>query len=739
MLLVKLTVAVAPVLVVNWLLIPSRDPQLALTSQLIIPLYAILALGAARLRPALLTRTWFEFLLFALQVILTLIQMWAYEQPGSPLWLAFLPALLVGAARWQLPGACVSLGWFYLDRVLTLPHIPGFGGRDLARELTLELTVMTLMGVVFGFLFRELERHRQRLRESAASLAAVLENVGEAILTVDGADTIDAANLAAGELFACEPSALRGWPIDELLPTYGITVSDLVRHGRRFQSRETRGLRRNGTIFTAEVVTSLIVGDGGPVRILVLRDITELRAQTAALSYQALHDALTGLPNRLQFTEALLDRVALARRNGSPLSLMIMDMDNFKEVNDTRGHHVGDLLLQAAGQRLKKQLRDGDLVARLGGDEFALLPAPSATPGAATIIAEKILRAFAEPFSVDDGVVETGISIGIARFPEDGDDVEALMRHADRAMYTAKRNGGGWATATAAAATLAPERAPEENLISAADIRRAVEDGELELRCEPVMNLHDKSVQGVDAHVRWRHPGLGLLEAEEFMPLAERSGAIRPLVRCVMRLAAEQMAKWREEAGSEVSVSVRVSERNLRDGQLASAIADLLVERDLPTRSLTMLTDHSTAQAPGAAEFFTVASRHGLRLAIDDYGSGSLSLLRLRSMPINEIRVAAELTARVTRSPTDAAIVRGIIEMAHTLGITAVAKGVGDEATLTLLRELGCDAVTFQEWSHPLPAAALGTAIDEAALQTVLTGSRQVAVDPLWLDQAGSG
>ena len=726
LLLVKLTVAIAPLLLVNWLLVPSRAPLPALASQLIIPVYAALALGAARFRPVLLTRAWFELLLFALQATLIFVQIWAYDRPGSPLWLAFLPGVLAGAARWQLPGVWISLAWFYLDRVITLIGFPRLSPRQLAQELTLELAVMTVVGVLFSFLFGQLELHRRRLRASAASLAAVLENVGEAILTIDDADLVDAANLAAGELFGCEPSGLIGGPIDRLLPTYSATPLQLARHAKSSQRGEAQGLRRDGTSFHAEVVTSLIVGDGGPIRILVLRDITELRAQTAALSHQALHDGLTGLPNRLQFTQALLDRIALSRKNAAPLSVLVMDLDNFKEVNDTRGHPVGDLLLQAVAQRLKGQLREGDLVARLGGDEFAVLPAPGAAPGSATTIAEKILGVLSEPFSVDDAVVETGISIGIASYPEHGEDAESLMRYADAAMYAAKRAGGGWATA---AGPHPAERSTTEGAVAPADLRRAVEDGELTLHCEPVMSLQDNALQGVDARVRWHHPELGVLEPDQFMPLAERSGVIRPLIRCAARLAVEQMAAWRK-SGSEVHVSLRISERNLRDAHLVSTIAGLLHERGLPAGSLTLLASQDTTLAPGAAAFFAAASRSGLRLAIDDYGSGSVSLLHLRSMPFTEIRLAAALTRGLASGPDGAAIVQAIIALAHALGVTVTAKGVGDEATLVLLQELGCDAVTFRKWSRPLPRDSLGAAINSADLQAVLTGSRQMAPDP---------
>ncbi len=725
LLLFRLTLAVAPLLLVNGLLVPSRAALAALLSLLLIPLYGILALGALRLRPSLLLRPWFGLLLFALQAVLIFVQIWAYDRPGSPLWLAFLPGVLAAAARWQLPGVALSLAWFTLDRLVAVLGFPGLSEAQRIQELTLEVAVMSVMGVIFGFLFWELELHRQRLRASTQGLTAVLENVGEAILTLDAQGRVGAANLAAGELFGCDPSALIGGGVDELLPAYTYPLHDLAHHPGRSPRHDARGMRRDGSGFTAEVVTSLIVGDGGPIRILVLRDITELRAQTAALSRQALHDSLTGLPNRRQLTRALADRVRLARRNTAPLSILIMDLDSFKEVNDNRGHQVGDLLLKSVARRLTAQLRDGDLVARLGGDEFAILPAPSAAPGSATTIADKIVSALREPFSVEEAVIETGVSIGIASFPEHGEDADTLMRHADAAMYAAKRAGGGWVTAV-------PGRQEDgpiiEATVSPAELRRAIEDGELILHCVPVMGLDGNALRGVDARLRWHHPDLGILEPGQFIPLAERSGVIRPLIRCTARLAVEQMAAWRG-SGSEVPLSIAVSERNLRDPELVSTIVGLLHQHGLPADGLTLLATQDTALAPAAGAFFTAASEAGLRLAIDDYGTGSVSLLRLHTMPFTEVRLATSLTSRLGSGADGRAVVQAIIAMAHALGMTVTAKGVGDEPTLTLLGELGCDAVSFLRWSQPLAGDAPAAAIDGAALHTALTGSPSMLSD----------
>jgi len=722
----KLTAAMAPVAMACWLFVPSRTPLLALTSQLIIPIYVGLGVAAARHRPQLFSQTWFLSLLFALQTALILLQIWAYDGPASPIWLAFLPGLLVGAARWELRGICISLALFYGDRIVTLAGFPGLAAQQRAQQLILEVMVMTLLGITFGFLFRELQQYRERLKASTSTLAestgvlsAVLQNAGEAVLTVDAANRVSSANWAAGELFTCEPASLLGCPIDRLLTASGMELAELVEESGRIRC-EAEGHRRDGTTFIAEVVVTLVVGDGGGVRILVLRDVTELRATTAALSHQALHDGLTGLPNRLKFTQALLDRLALVRKSEEAFSVLFMDLDDFKRVNDTRGHPVGDRVLQAVAQRLRNQLRETDLVARVGGDEFAILPGSRATTADAERIAAKVVQALHEPFFIDEVAIDTGVSVGIANFPEHGRDADSLLGRADSAMYAAKRSGHGWAIAGP------PPVGATADLISfsLADLREAVENGELELQCTPVMGLADNALSRVDADVRWRDPRLGLLDAEQFMPIAEESEVIRPLIRYLLRLAVEQQAKWRD-AGSDVHVGVRISARNVHDPRLISTVTELLEAHDLGPHNLTLLADEDVALSPAAAEFLREASLSDLRLGVEDHGLDLQSLVGLRSAGFTEIRIPADVTSRLIASVHHAEVVRAAIELAHLLGMTVLAKGVDDESTLDLLRELRCDAVTFLRWRPPLSLETLATPLDDAAIQAVLIGAAQ--------------
>ncbi len=344
-LLLRLTGAILPVTLLAWLLGTARDPGLALGSQLIIPVYVALAGGAAWRRRRLLANPWFRALLFALQIMLVGLQVGAYDGAGTPIWLAFAPVLLVGALRWQLPGALIALGLFAADRLATVATLSHITGARAAHELILELSVMALVGVSFGAVLRELERSRRhlwrslsRLATSTGVLSAVLDNVGEAILTVDDAGLVSSANGAAGDLFASESGRLVGGPLEGLIDAPGLGIDDLMRGGSRSRRHEATGRRPDGSGFTAEVMATLLLGDGGTTRILVVRDVSELRARTAALSYEARHDGLTGLPNRVLFLERLATSIEVAARRSIHSAVLFIDIDRFKSVNDIAGH-----------------------------------------------------------------------------------------------------------------------------------------------------------------------------------------------------------------------------------------------------------------------------------------------------------------------------------------------------------------------------------------------------------------
>jgi len=409
--------------------------------------------------------------------------------------------------------------------------------------------------------------------------------------------------------------------------------------------------------------------------------------QSLISEYHASHDVLTGLPNRSLLHDRLEHDVALARRDGTAISVMILDLDDFKDVNDTLGHLHGDLLLQAIGPRIRTVLRETDTLARLGGDEFAVvLPGVSGLDDAVTV-ATKITEALERPFTVAGMWLDVRASIGIACFPQDGEDVGVLVRHADVALYTAKSSKTAWE-----AYSPDEDEHTRERLALAAQLRRGIARGELELHYQPKFTLPAGELRDVEALVRWRHPQLGLLAPDAFIPLAEQTGLIRPLTERVLDEALRQTRSWRD-VGFEVRVSVNLSTRNLVDRGLAATLRELLGKWGLSASALQLEITESALidEARRATAALEELSSLGIRLAIDDFGTGYSSLTYLKRLPVSEIKIDKSFVANMLNSREDAVIVRSTIELARNLGLETTAEGVEDESICRQLTAWGCD------------------------------------------------
>jgi diguanylate cyclase (GGDEF)-like protein len=409
--------------------------------------------------------------------------------------------------------------------------------------------------------------------------------------------------------------------------------------------------------------------------------------QSLISEYHASHDVLTGLPNRALLHDRLDHDLALSRRDGTSICVMILDLDDFKEVNDTLGHLHGDLLLQAIGPRLRKVLRETDTLARLGGDEFAVvLPGVAGLDDAITVSA-KITEALEEPFAVAGIWLDVRASIGIACFPQDGEDVGVLLRHADVALYKAKSSKTPWEVYSPD-----EDEHTRERLALAAQLRRGIAGGELELHFQPKFTLPAGEIKEVEGLVRWRHPRLGLLAPDEFIPLAEQTGLIKPLTEWVLDEALRQARCWRD-AGADVRVSVNLSTRNLVDRSLATTLRELLGKWDLGASALQLEITESAVidEARRATTALEELSSLGIRLAIDDFGTGYSSLTYLRRLPVSEIKIDKSFVANMLNSRQDAVIVRSTIELARNLGLETTAEGVEDESVCAQLTAWGCD------------------------------------------------
>jgi diguanylate cyclase (GGDEF)-like protein len=440
--------------------------------------------------------------------------------------------------------------------------------------------------------------------------------------------------------------------------------------------------------------------------------IATLREQVSDNEFAALHDPLTELPNRLLFHDRVHQALLAARRSGSRAAVILLDVDRFKEINDSLGHHTGDLVLYEVGRRLTETLRVSDTVARLSGDEFALLLPRLDDDLSAAAAAAKVREALAVPLAVDGLDVEMEATAGIALYPDHGEDPESLLRHAEVAMYNAKESHSGYELYASARDEFSPSR-----LRLVGELRSGITRNELELHYQPKVRLSDKTVVGVEALVRWQHPEHGLMAPDEFIPLAEHTGLIRPLTLQVIATALDQCAQWRKD-GLELGIAVNLSPRNLLDPDLPRQIKQLLDERNIPPNLLELEITENTIMADPkrAREVLMRLDAMRVWLAVDDFGTGYSSLSYLKQLPVTTLKVDRSFVMSMESDEDDAVIVRSTIALGRNLGLRVVAEGVESESALNELRDLGCDFAQGFHLSRPLPADELEAWVRERAL-----------------------
>ncbi len=452
------------------------------------------------------------------------------------------------------------------------------------------------------------------------------------------------------------------------------------------------------------------------VPLLALPLLAVQRAGTHALVSRrlALHDALTGLPNRVLFADRTRRAIATAERSDGPVVVMLIDLDRFKDINDTLGHHYGDEVLRQMSGRLTELLDPRDTVARLGGDEFGVLVRSAATPAEGMQVAGAIRRALAEPFVAEGVSLELGGSIGVAFHPSDGDDVETLMQRADVAMYQAKEGAVGVVRYSSQ-----EDDSSLARLALAADLRRALENSEFVPYFQPKVDLRTGVVVGAEALLRWRHPTEKNISPDVFIPLAEQTGLIVPVTLQVISAAVRECALWRAR-GRDISVAVNLSARVLVDPTLPDHVEELCRCWDLPTRALVLeVTESMIVDDPARA--LPVVQRLaalGVRLSIDDFGTGYSSLEYLKVLPVAEMKIDRSFVAGMADDVRDAAIVRHSIELGRSLGLRVVAEGVESCEAHERLAAMGCDHGQGFLYSRAVPAEDFEECIERAeALQ----------------------
>jgi diguanylate cyclase (GGDEF)-like protein len=435
------------------------------------------------------------------------------------------------------------------------------------------------------------------------------------------------------------------------------------------------------------------------------QNMTELNA---AFEHQALHDDLTGLPNRRLFYDRLANQLLAAQRHRRPAGVLLLDIDRFKEVNDTLGHEAGDQLLTSFAVRLNEVLRSSDTVARLGGDEFGILPVEVETTDGFIVAAKKVLDAVDEPLLVLDTTIKVEASIGIAYYPDHGSDVGTLMRRADIAMYVAKTSGSRYSVYATQ-----HEGQINRRIALLSELRHAITSGELFLEYQPKVDLASGRTIGVEALARWAHPTKGLIAPEEFIPLAEEGDLICPLTRWVLNDALKQMHAW-QHMGIDISAAVNLSGTNLLEPDLAEVVAGLLQRWEIGARKLILELTESTFISSSSDQMLRRLRRLRVGLSIDDYGTGYSSLVRLRRLPLTELKLDQSFVRGITAVRKDKEIVRATISLGHRLGLSISAEGVMDEATLGALADLGCDFAQGYYIAPPMAPSELPAWLHES-------------------------
>lgn len=472
---------------------------------------------------------------------------------------------------------------------------------------------------------------------------------------------------------------------------------------------EVNSIRKNGERFWEQLVVTPIKNSEGQVSnyLILGEDISIRKRYEQQLLRQANYDILTGLPNRMLALDRLKLALAQARRESSLVGVMFLDLDNFKHINDTMGHDAGDNLLIEAARRISSCLRGTSTVARLGGDEFLVILPGLIDQHATTQVADRILQTFSPPFTVGGQEVFVTTSIGIAVYPTDSDNSGTLLQHADAAMYQAKSKG------KSAFERFAPEmkEVSHERLQMESRMRRALELGEFELYFQPIVKTDSGVLASAEALIRWNNPSMGMVMPDKFIPLAEETGLIIPIGEWVLQQACATAVKWEDTTGIDIGVSVNVSPRQFRDPGFVDAVMQALEFTGLPAKRLELeITERLILDNTiETSDILHRLDTHGIRLSVDDFGTGFSALSYLKSYPFDTLKIDKSFIHDVMKEQEDASLVKAIINMAHSLGLQVIAEGVEDEAQTHFLQQQGCDYSQGYFYSKPVPGVEFET------------------------------
>lgn len=593
----------------------------------------------------------------------------------------------------------------YLEFIKESDYLPGHDNELLNTSQMIHqpsvspATVFALLGMIIfgtvagGLLFWSLGSYVIRSRQ-------LLDHVSDGVVMTGSDWKIHTVNNPLTKITGYSQKQMVGQYLCNKLPgckAFGMT------HSSGKWSCEYQGLRPDGTEYMAEilVVALQLTEDKGVNYLVTLRDVTEIKASERRIKKLAYVDELTGLPNRRFFQNRLDQLISYARRHEQKLALLFMDLDGFKDINDSLGHDAGDLLLKIMAKRFKSSIRDSDLVARLGGDEFCIVLSEVEDPQVPSVIAQRCLIEGSKPVTISQQLLQPRVSIGIALFPDDASDKASLLQSADTAMYSAKQAGKNQYSYYSR--ELTEEAACRLKLEH--DLRQAIDDHQFELYYQPQVSLLNGELAGVEALIRWNHPERGLVSPIEFIDAAEKIGVIHEIGEWVLETACTQTAEWRKQGLNPFRMAVNISASHFRRPELSERVQQALKKSGLEPESLELEITESVMQVSDESlATFKRLQELGIAIAIDDFGTGYSSLSSLKKLPIDSLKLDRDFISDVVENAQTSVIIATIIAMGKALGLQIVAEGVETQEQLEYLHGLGCDLVQGYYFSKPVPA-----------------------------------
>jgi diguanylate cyclase (GGDEF)-like protein/PAS domain S-box-containing protein len=568
----------------------------------------------------------------------------------------------------------------------------------------------------------EYKKIRAAAHEIAENYRLLVENaIDHAIIRIDKSGNVVSWNPGATNIFKYEEEEIIGksaavfFTAEDLASDqYQLEMKMALKHGRSDDDRWQ--VRKDGSRFWASgVMTAVRDENGQPAGFVkILRDLTDRKLSQERALYLSQHDGLTALPNRGKFHDDLVQTIADAKQKKNKVGVLFIDLDRFKNVNDSLGHHIGDALLLSVARRLVEAIRNTDLCARLGGDEFGIICSNVSNQSEMAHMADKLISELSRPFDLHRHQVTLGASIGITLFPDDAEDSDQLLKYADMAMYHAKSQGRS--TYEFYTENLDVE-AKRRNAIEE-ELRHAIERNELSLHYQPQMSFEKNALCSVEALLRWKNQKLMPVSTEEFIALADETGLIVPIGEWVLRSACKQVRSWQQEGLPHLRIAVNVSSRQLKDDNFVKTIDQALTQNELDPDSLELEITERLLMEDNLKNISTLHAlkARGIRISVDDFGTGFSSLSYLKHFPIDSLKIDKVFVKCLPEDQHDAAIASAIIGMAHSLGLQVVAEGVETENQRAFLSELGCNCGQGYLFSVPLPPEQLS--------QTLRDGNR---------------